>query len=128
MKEDTTRPHCLILIDYYYPKIIFFVEFIQRNGCNDLHGGDQAEVSVGAAVEVLDDLDPVFGLGVAVQPAVLQPLRHAVAHQHIQQLQGFHTQSQTHTESPDPSSQFNLQSATGLPVGILAPYLYLDSL
>ena len=83
---------------YNFFKKHFFVELSEYNDCNDLHGGDQAEVSVGAAVELLDDLEPVFGLRVAVQSAVLQPLRHAVAHQHIQQLKEFHTQSHTHTE------------------------------
>lgn len=55
---------------------------------DDLHGGHQAEVDVLVAIEVLDDLHPVFGLGGSIQPVVLQALGHAVALQHIQQLQG----------------------------------------
>lgn len=38
------------------------------------------------AVELFDNLDSLFGFGGSVQPAVVQPLCHAVALQHIQQL------------------------------------------
>lgn len=49
----------------------------------DLHGGDQAEVGVRGAVELFDDLKSFLGFGVSVQPAVVQPLCHAVALQHV---------------------------------------------
>lgn len=38
------------------------------------------------AVELFDDLDSLFGFSGSVQPAVVQPLGHAVVLQHVQQL------------------------------------------
>lgn len=48
-----------------------------------LHGGHQAEVNVRGGVEFFDNLDSLFGFGVSIQPAVVQPLCHTVALQHI---------------------------------------------
>lgn len=38
------------------------------------------------SVELFDNLDAVFGFGGSIKPAKVQPLGHAVAPQHIQQL------------------------------------------
>lgn len=56
--------------------LFFFLVF-------DIHGGDQAEVGVRGAVELFDDLKSFLGFGVSIQPAVVQPLCHAVALQHV---------------------------------------------
>lgn len=47
------------------------------------HGGNQAEVDVRRTVEFFDNLNSLFGFGGSIQPAVVQPLCHAVALQHI---------------------------------------------
>lgn len=60
--------------------------WIYWNKSKDQHGGHEAQVDVRGAVELFDDLDSLFGFSGSVQPAVVQPLGHAVVLQHVQQL------------------------------------------